>query len=746
MILPDQRTAHEISVLERCTSFLEFFRNFKLEDPDNTFDAQRKACKVMVGSSAAKGGFILRHLAEATEFYIILSGQVGVFVPRVPMNILQEISTVDTMVARLGEQNLNQEQIEKYIEDTNLDPSRRKFLTHLRSVEKGKIVRFKQEYLNEMLGGISASIFADENIFDPNGYLNYSINVVLQQGCMLGELAFLRKQLRAAHCIALSDNVSLCVVPGEDFTKIIAPMQIKEEERKKTFLESQILTDANIRKQSRVMGVNITKRFFPKNKVLFNKGDKPIYVYFIYSGDVLLWDTQVANTQMKEKVDFTCIARQHTAVTIRRLLLCGFGKLVGEEELFSGAPRRYNATVENECICYEISIDRMHNMCRESNALNEFFYRKTLDKSSLVGVVRNLSNQTKVNTNVQPFQISKRKKKQPPTLFIDKEKLQNDLGAVTTVEVQGCKVDVRANKDEIEPTFIESLTRTKIGEGSINPKYYPLERINTLGITKTEKIKKFPDSLLQSPGFFKAKRLRESAMNKSGLLTACNVSVSENNVKNVRSHSTPATNDHLFPLKDKMVGFTKTIFKTIAKETSTKLMWGKLRWEPGFVTPNDSYSRLDREQERIGLRTVNSSFSESRVPVMKEAAVNDAHTLMVKSASHHQLRKIISEMKHSRNTSDFFHTQVITKTENSAVSEARETSYPTAKSTSHNILIKKRMYLTDELKSRGEEKTEASDPFTSGALIGETCNMHRKETKIGDTKLKYRKMQLPSAK
>jgi len=103
-------------------------------------------------------------------------------------------------------------------------------------------------------------------------------------------------------------------------------------------------------------------------------------------------------------------------------------------------------------------------------------------------------------------------------------------------------------------------------------------------------------------------------------------------------------------------------------------------------------------------------------------------------------------MKHSRNTSDFFHTQVITKTENSAVSEARETSYPTAKSTSHNILIKKRMYLTDEFNTRGEEKTEASDPFTSGALIGETCNMHKKDTKIGDTKLKYRKMQLPSAK
>ena len=58
---PEQRTEQDIHILERCTSFLAFFQNIKIDDPQNIYDAHRGSCRVLTRSTCSKGKFVCKH-------------------------------------------------------------------------------------------------------------------------------------------------------------------------------------------------------------------------------------------------------------------------------------------------------------------------------------------------------------------------------------------------------------------------------------------------------------------------------------------------------------------------------------------------------------------------------------------------------------------------------------------------------------------------------------------------------------
>ena len=71
------------------------------------------------------------------------------------------------------------------------------------------------------------------------------------------------------------------------------------------------------------------------------------------------------------------------------LMLCGAGKMLGEEELFSGHRRRYYATIESECVVYEIEFERMLNVCHENHFVRQILKQKIIDKKSIINSIRN---------------------------------------------------------------------------------------------------------------------------------------------------------------------------------------------------------------------------------------------------------------------------------------------------------------------------------------------------------------------
>ena len=51
----NQRTEHEVNVMERATSFLNFFQDIKLLDPSNKYDSHRKCCQALYYRSYKPG-------------------------------------------------------------------------------------------------------------------------------------------------------------------------------------------------------------------------------------------------------------------------------------------------------------------------------------------------------------------------------------------------------------------------------------------------------------------------------------------------------------------------------------------------------------------------------------------------------------------------------------------------------------------------------------------------------------------
>ena len=56
-----ERTEADINVLEKATSFLRFFANIKLMDPQNKFDSHRKCCWKMYHRRYKPGQFVCKY-------------------------------------------------------------------------------------------------------------------------------------------------------------------------------------------------------------------------------------------------------------------------------------------------------------------------------------------------------------------------------------------------------------------------------------------------------------------------------------------------------------------------------------------------------------------------------------------------------------------------------------------------------------------------------------------------------------
>lgn len=61
----NQRNDPEINVMERATSFLNFFANIKLLDPNNRYDSHRKCCQQLYYRSYRPGQFVCKYSRPA---------------------------------------------------------------------------------------------------------------------------------------------------------------------------------------------------------------------------------------------------------------------------------------------------------------------------------------------------------------------------------------------------------------------------------------------------------------------------------------------------------------------------------------------------------------------------------------------------------------------------------------------------------------------------------------------------------
>ena len=90
----------------------------------------------------------------AKDFYIILMGEVGVFVPRSAHHVIGEINAVDRMLSRIDKKDAYKEDIENYLKDCKEEKDKKDFLAKIVRVYEGNNIELSSFYLQEKLGGL----------------------------------------------------------------------------------------------------------------------------------------------------------------------------------------------------------------------------------------------------------------------------------------------------------------------------------------------------------------------------------------------------------------------------------------------------------------------------------------------------------------------------------------------------------------------------------------------------------------
>ena len=328
--------------------------------------------------------------------------------PRPIPHVVGEINAVERMCRRLDKQELDKQEILRYISESREEKDKKIFLSKIERVTQGPSIELDSSYVLEKLGGIPYEKMASEHFFnkvlpsDQHGFLTFTNNCVLRKGSMFGEQALIFKKRRAAHCIVVSEKCDICVMNGKDFKRIFGPLQRREEEKKKHFFEKEIISDPDMRSLARLIGVNFTKRHYYKSKVLFSKGDRPDKLYLIFQGQILIWDDELEagekNSAHRLLLPLDSLRREQKPLFKTRaadpqnkkrfdLMISGPGKMIGEEELFTGKRRRYHALVESESIIYEVEYERMLNVCNENHFVRNVLKQKIADKEVIVNSI-----------------------------------------------------------------------------------------------------------------------------------------------------------------------------------------------------------------------------------------------------------------------------------------------------------------------------------------------------------------------
>lgn len=393
------RTDNDIDLLEKCTSYLNFFEKVNMDDVDKKHNAHRRACQVLKYVEFKKGQAVFRFNDEPKDFFIVLKGEVGVFMPRNYTEQKREGVFVDKIITTLGMRDIPEDEITKYVKGRHLEKKEKEFFALVKYIQNGR-VNFHPEYLVKKLGGMNKKEVESSLVFNENGTISFDLVCALKEGSMFGELALIYNQPRLATIISLT-NSEMCTMDKKNFHKILGVLQRQENQKKIEFIQNEILRDSELASLAHVIGVNFVKRHVQRHKLLFQQGEVPEKVFLIYSGQVRLWKTvaieeqQDAQSEKKQKAKepFSLLRVLKKPKFIKKeFSLVGPGQMVGEEGLFSGSVRTYNATVDAETVLYEIDNERFLVACKNNMVVKNLMEKLIQKKIKHLQALENLAD------------------------------------------------------------------------------------------------------------------------------------------------------------------------------------------------------------------------------------------------------------------------------------------------------------------------------------------------------------------
>lgn len=166
IIDPARRTEDDIDVLKHCTKYLSFFDNIIHEDPMDNLMAHTNGCKLLIYRKSQKGSSVTLYKDVAKEFYIILSGKIGIFIPKPDHMLQEELEAIDWIfnAARLNKgmdcREIHMQKIQSKLEK---DHKFYKYLHRYKLISKiDDYIEYRPEYVKQVCGGLEIDDFEME--------------------------------------------------------------------------------------------------------------------------------------------------------------------------------------------------------------------------------------------------------------------------------------------------------------------------------------------------------------------------------------------------------------------------------------------------------------------------------------------------------------------------------------------------------------------------------------------------------
>lgn len=351
----DGRREADYKLLQKFTIRLDFFQKLDKKSSNGPNNTHKECCKVMNLQEFEKDQMIIKHGDEPECFYVILSGDCLVLVPKPDSfriackHAISHIQTLcSTVHNHMDTPNINQELMTKIVNEQPEDFQ--EYADAFLAMEDNKIV-YKPEYLKIALGGIEINESAKNEYFNAKtGVITYFSVASLPSGKVFGEMGLLQNKPRAATIIA-KNSVSQALINKVDYHKILMSLDRYKLDKKINFLEDKVFKFG--------LYCDFRKRlpfFFTKVKMttgmhIYKQGDLDRSLYIIKRGECLIYknvpkpknvigtyNKTVAKNESQLRKDFTKKEKIH----ISRI---GEGEYFGECEFVNDLMSRQYSVV-----------------------------------------------------------------------------------------------------------------------------------------------------------------------------------------------------------------------------------------------------------------------------------------------------------------------------------------------------------------------------------------------------------------
>jgi len=385
MVPPKKRTESDLRILLLCTSYLKFFANLRSFDPEDKLKSQYNGCRLLKYTSHKKGYVIFKHRDPPKNFYITISGTIGVFIRRTRSQMDDETSIIQGMVnySNTKGECLNLSSIEFYAKISKLG----KFIYHkgickFDRVSKDELV-YNNEYLKEVLGGLdNSSIHPDSGLFQRNtGILKFTLVNTIESGSMFGELGLIYKRSRAGTCIALTP-IEIGYMGAEDFETAFSEIQRIQVEQKTSIIERYLIHEEQNKFLAKKLGIMFKVSSYPRGTKLVLMGKPAKNLYLITSGNVVF--SVIERARRDNILSLPMIVEKDEFRSHEFLVLKG-GQVVGEDFIFErDTLSNYQAVAESDITVYEIELEKLFKVCQENESIKSEFKAMSTEKIELI--------------------------------------------------------------------------------------------------------------------------------------------------------------------------------------------------------------------------------------------------------------------------------------------------------------------------------------------------------------------------